>query len=122
MPTQNPAILDVPFFSQTALKDAQTPDGKPANYTLGNSNIPLWSDGCGVASLAMVFRYHGVETDLVGMNGRLKSANAFSGALLAWSESKNFVAAGAHQHFATTGVPRTRGYCSGSGRASYCVP
>jgi hypothetical protein len=95
MPTQNPAILDVPFFSQTALKDAQTPDGKPANYTLGNSNIPLWSDGCGVASLAMVFRYHGVETDLVGMNGRLKSANAFSGALLAWSESKNFVAAGA---------------------------
>lgn len=89
------ALQDVPFFSQTALKDAQTSDGKPANYTLGNSNIPLWSDGCGVASLAMVFRYHGVETNLVAMNERLKSENAFSGALLDWSQPQNFVAAGA---------------------------
>jgi len=88
-------IADVPFFSQTALKDAQTPDGKPANYTLGNSKILLWSDGCGVAALAMVFRYHGVETDLVGMNDRLISANAFYGALLDWSQPESLVTAGA---------------------------
>lgn len=52
--------------------------------TLGNSTSKLWEYGCGVASLAMVFRYHGVDTNLVELNETLIEEDGFSGAYLAW--------------------------------------
>jgi ligand-binding sensor domain-containing protein/CBS domain-containing protein len=80
---------DVPFFSQTALRDQKTNDGRL--LTLGNdSAVPLWEFGCGVASLAMVFRYYGVDTDIVRLNEALRQTGGFSGALLAWDRPDAF--------------------------------
>ncbi|RME04630.1 MAG: hypothetical protein D6816_09610 [Bacteroidetes bacterium] len=75
--------LNVPFYSQTDLK----PDPKGGGQTLlplGNSSLNLWQYGCGVASLAMIFEYHGVDTNLVDLNDRLRDHGGFSGALLNW--------------------------------------
>ena len=90
---QNSIRLDVPFFSQVALKNARDSHGRP--YNLGNSNLPLWANGCGVASLAMVFRYYGVDTDVVRLNDTLRSTGAFSKALLNWSKPETICRAGA---------------------------
>ena len=87
------ALLDVPFFSQTALQE-QTVATDPS-YQLGNSELLLWDNGCGVASLAMVYRHYGVDTDVVGMNAALRASGGFSGGLLAWSNSDAFLQAGA---------------------------
>ena len=86
--------LDVPFFSQTALRDQRAANGQP--FHLGNSSrVPLWEYGCGVASTAMIFRKYGVDTDLVRLNETLRGAGGFSGALLNWSNPDAFTRAGA---------------------------
>ena len=86
------ATSDVPFFSQTALQGQAGADGLP--YRLGNSELKLWEYGCGVASLAMVYRYYGVDTDPVALNASLRNSGAFSGALLDWSDQAAVVKAG----------------------------
>jgi hypothetical protein len=87
------AVIDVPFFSQTALRNQRISTGGP--LTLGNDpNVPLWEYGCGVASLAMVFRHYGVDTDVVRLNEALRQAGGFSGALLAWDRADAFRQAG----------------------------
>ena len=79
----------VPFFSQTSLQNQLASDGAP--LFLGNDrSLMLWEYGCGVASLAMVFRHHGVETDVVRLNEALRKEGAFGGALLAWDRSGAF--------------------------------
>jgi hypothetical protein len=89
-----PIALDVPFVSQTALKGQRAVSGEP--YTLGNSKTSLlWEYGCGVASLAMVFRQYGVDTDLVRLNEKLRQTGGFSGPYLAWSQTNAFTRAGA---------------------------
>ena len=85
--------LDVPFFSQTALRDQRVSSGAP--LTLGNSDRPLWEYGCGVASLAMVYSYYGVDTDIVRLNEALRQTDGFSDALLAWDRANAFRRAGA---------------------------
>ncbi|MBI3959637.1 MAG: SUMF1/EgtB/PvdO family nonheme iron enzyme [Chloroflexi bacterium] len=87
-----PASLDVPFFSQTALRN-QTVATDPS-YQLGNSDLPLWEYGCGVASLAMVYRHYGVDTDVARLNAALRTAGGFSGGLLAWGNGDAFIRAG----------------------------
>lgn len=63
--------------------------------TLGNDRrYPLWEYGCGVASLAMVYRYYGVDTDVVRLNDVLRRSGGFSGALLAWPNTDAFLEAG----------------------------
>ena len=87
------AVIDVPFFSQTALRDQRISTGGP--LTLGNDpTVPLWEYGCGVASLAMVYRRYGVDTDVVRLNEALRQAGGFSGALLAWDRTDAFRQAG----------------------------
>lgn len=64
----------VPFFSQRG-------DEKFKQILLGNNSsltYSLWSYGCGVASLAMIFAKYGVPTSLVDMNERLKAAGGFN--------------------------------------------
>lgn len=81
----------IPFFSQTALQNQATDKAQ----TLGNDPaVPLWQYGCGVASLAMVFRTYGVDTDIVRLNETLRQTGGFSGALLAWDKSIAFQKAG----------------------------
>ncbi len=86
------AASDTPFFSQTALKEQNDTDGLP--YRLGNSTLNLWRYGCAVASLAMVYRQHGVDTDVVDLNDSLIASGGFSGALLDWSDPQAVVKAG----------------------------
>ena len=84
---------EVPFFSQTALRDQRTSSGAP--HYLGNDrSVMLWEYGCGVASLAMVFHHYGVDTDVVRLNEALRKEGAFSGALLAWDHRDAFLQAG----------------------------
>ncbi len=81
----------VPFLSQTALRNQATDKAR----TLGNDPaVPLWQYGCGVASLAMVFRMYGVDTDIVHLNETLRQTGGFSGALLAWDKGAAFQKAG----------------------------
>lgn len=87
------ASLDVPFFSQTALRNQTVSNGSVPS--LGNSDLPLWEYGCGVASLAMVYRHYGVDTDVARLNDTLRTTGGFVGGLLAWSRSDAFVKAGA---------------------------
>lgn len=81
----------VPFLSQTALRNQTDEQDKP--YLLGNSDILLSEKGCGVASLAMVYRYYGVDVDVVSFNERLRQTKGFSGGLLAWDKPTAFIAA-----------------------------
>lgn len=84
-------VLDVPFLSQTALREQEA----TRMVTLGNDRrYPLWEYGCGVASLAMVYRYYGVDTDVVRLNDVLRRSGGFSGALLAWPNTDAFLEAG----------------------------
>ncbi|MGB5050748.1 MAG: two-component regulator propeller domain-containing protein [Caldilineaceae bacterium] len=87
------ASLDVPFFSQTALRTQTVSNGRVP--TLGNSDLPLWEYGCGVASLAMVFRQYGVDTNVARLNDTLRTSGAFVGGLLAWDKTDAFLQAGA---------------------------
>lgn len=81
----------IPFFSQTALYNQATDKAR----TLGDDPaVPLWEHGCGVASLAMVFRTYGVDTDIVRLNETLRQTGGFSGALLAWDKGVAFQKAG----------------------------
>jgi hypothetical protein len=88
-----PAYATLPFFSQTALKEQRDSSGQP--YRLGNSSVPLWDQGCAVAALAMVYRYHGADTDLPRLNDALRQTGAFSGALIDWSNQNALIDAGA---------------------------
>ena len=83
---------ETPFFSQTALQGETDDDGLP--YRLGNSDILLWEQGCGVASLAMVYRRHGVDTGVVALNDALVESGGFSGGLLDWSDPEAVTEAG----------------------------
>jgi hypothetical protein len=84
-------VIAVPFFSQTALKDAIDNSGNP--YYLGHSKILLWTDGCGVASLAMVFQKWGVDTCVQCLNEKLKETGGLSGALLNFQRNPKGIAA-----------------------------
>ncbi len=75
-------LLDVPFISQTALKGILDTNGRP--YTLGNSDTLLWSYGCGVSSIAMIYGYYGLQTSLVDMNVALKQEGGFYKDFLSW--------------------------------------
>ncbi|MCX6029348.1 MAG: hypothetical protein NT169_08600 [Chloroflexi bacterium] len=93
-------LLNVPFFSQTALQSEHDEQGQ--SWLLGASSrydrcgvsfdreCSLWEFGCGVASLAMVFRHYGVDTDVVRLNQALRDAGGFSGPNLAWLRSDAF--------------------------------
>lgn len=87
------ASLDVPFFSQTALRNQTVSNGRAP--TLGNSDLLLWEYGCGVASLAMVYRQYGVDTDVTRLNDALHASGGFVGGLLAWDKTDAFLQAGA---------------------------
>lgn len=85
-------LIDVPFISQVAFKGAVDSSNKP--YLLGNSkDILLWTDGCGVASLAMVYAKWGMPTCLPCLNDALKKSGGFSGALLRLPDKPEAVAA-----------------------------
>ena len=82
-------VIDVPFLSQTA--PGHSPTVPEPVTPLGNDpNVLLWEKGCGVASLAMVFNYYGVDTGVVRLNEQLRQTGGFSGALLAWSNATAF--------------------------------
>jgi hypothetical protein len=84
-------LIDVPFISQVVFKDVPDSNGKP--YLLGNSSeILLWSDGCGVASLAMVYARWGLATCLPCLNELLKKTGGFAGALLRLPDKPKAVA------------------------------
>ena len=70
-------MLDVPAFAQT---------NYPGPLGGGNNNDFVPS-GCGVTSMAMVFKYYGVSTDPRQLNTALVANNGFSGELLYWSAS-----------------------------------
>lgn len=78
------AAIDVPFFSQ---RDYERDH-------LGNSGYTVAQKGCGLTSLAMVFKRYRIDTDPAKLNEALKKHGGFSGALLAWSNKKAFKAAG----------------------------
>jgi hypothetical protein len=85
------ALLDVPFLSQTALKDQDA----TRSLTLGNNpTVLLWQKGCGVASLAMIYRYYGVDTDVVRLNNALRESGGFVLGLLDWGNEEAFLEAG----------------------------
>jgi hypothetical protein len=87
-------LINVPFFSQVAFKGAVDSNNK--QYLLGNSNdILLWTDGCGVASLAMVYGKWGLPTCLPCLNESLKKSGGFSGALLRFDDPAAVAKAGA---------------------------
>lgn len=72
--------LDVPFFRQI-----WEPWGKE---TLGNSNDIIENSGCALTSLAMVFKYFGVDTDPGRLNQWLKENNGFMGSnSIIWSKA-----------------------------------
>lgn len=69
---------DVPgYFNQC--------DSRWADATLGFSDSTIGDYGCGVASAAMVFERHGIDTDPQRLNDALKRVGAFQGDLLYWS-------------------------------------
>jgi hypothetical protein len=115
--------LDVPFLSQTAVQNQLTSAGK--HYVLGDDpKFLLWEWGCGVASLAMVFRHYGVDTDVVRLNEALRRAGGFSGALLAWDRAEAFRQAGCPwiqgiERINTTRPPR---FPAAGGRRVGCWP
>jgi len=67
--------MDVPFFSQ---RDYERDH-------LGNSEYTIAEKGCGLASLAMVFKRYQIDTNPAKLNEALKKHGGFSGALLVWS-------------------------------------
>lgn len=86
--------LDVPFLSQTVLREQEAT--KSIILGNGDSSTPLWEYGCGVASLAMVYRFYSIDTDIVRLNDTLRqnNSNAFSGAFLVWNKSGAFLEVG----------------------------
>ena len=76
--------LDVPAFAQV---------NYPGRLGAGNNN-DFAGYGCGVTSMAMVFKYYGVDTDPRRLNTSLVAANGFSGELLYWSASSISAASG----------------------------
>lgn len=87
------AAINVPFESQTAIKDEVDEDGHP--YYLGDSTTSqLWRYGCGVASLAMVYEFYGYDTSLINLNTGIRDAGGFSGPLLNWSDPEAIAEAG----------------------------
>jgi len=75
-----PERLDVPFFRQV---------WEPwANETLGFSNDLIVNSGCALTSLAMVFKYYGVDTDPQRLNQWLKDNNGYLGtSSIIWSKA-----------------------------------
>jgi hypothetical protein len=72
--------LDVPFFRQV---------WEPwANETLGFSQDLIVNSGCALTSLAMVFKYYGVDTDPHRLNQWLKDNNGYLGtSSIIWSKA-----------------------------------
>ncbi|MFQ6119992.1 MAG: NosD domain-containing protein, partial [Methanosarcinales archaeon] len=71
-------MLDVPIYKQ----------GSPSSWNndqLGTCTLTIGSDGCAITSIAMVFKYYGVQTDPRDMNNWLKQNNGYSsGCLVKW--------------------------------------
>lgn len=60
-------------------------DARWIDATLGFSRTSTLGDyGCGVASLAMVYKSYGLDTDPLRLNAELKRTRAFAGDLLDW--------------------------------------
>jgi len=72
--------LDVPFFRQI-----WEPWGKE---TVGFSNDLIENGGCALTSLAMLFKYYGVDTDPHSLNNWLKGNNGYLGSSsIIWSKA-----------------------------------
>ena len=77
---EGPMRLDVPFFRQI-----WEPWGK---QNLGFSNDVIENNGCALTSLAMVFKYYGVDTDPGRLNDWLKENNGYMGtSSIMWSKA-----------------------------------
>lgn len=61
--------LDVPIFNQN--------DSAWANDKLGTCSTTLAENGCAITSIAMVFKYYGIQTDPRNMNNWITSKNGF---------------------------------------------
>lgn len=75
-------VLDVPFFSQL--------NSNWADEFLGPSDGKIKDYGCAITSVAMVLKYHGVETDPKELNEMLKANKGFTPeGDLKWGEVPN---------------------------------
>lgn len=87
IPVQSPIVkaegdmrLDIPFFRQI-----WEPWGK---QNLGFSGDLIENSGCALTSLAMVFKYYGVDTDPARLNEWLKENNGYQGSSsIMWSKA-----------------------------------
>ena len=85
-------VLNVPLFSQG--------DSHWGSNTYGNSSFTIQQKGCALASLAMVLKYAGVNTDPGALNTLLKADNDFVGTSLNWTAAARDASNGALQFHA----------------------
>ncbi len=78
-PTLPPVSIDVPYESQIGNQNK-----------IGESESTIDRYGCGISSLAMVFRRFGLDTDTDRTNSALSKAGLLSDAYLVWDQPSLF--------------------------------